>query len=199
MKLRVSSTSPYVRKVQIFAFEAGLADCLELVPTQAWSPDTDLPKDNPLGKIPTLIADDGQAVYDSHVICEYLDTLHSGLKLIPTGSARIAQLRLHALADGILDAGVSARIEGAMRPENLRWPDWIARQVAAINRALDQLEREVPSWGDDFLFGQIATITALGYVDFRLKLEWRASHPALAAWEAKVAQRASVQTTIPVE
>ena len=84
-------------------------------------------------------------------------------------------------------------------PENLRWPDWTARQVAAVNRALDQLEREVSSWGDDFLFGQIATITALGYVDFRLKLDWRATRPALAAWEAKVGQRESVKGTVPVE
>ena len=197
MKLRVSPTSPYVRKVVIFAMETGLMDRIEQVPTQAWSPDTDLPKDNPLGKIPTLIADDGQPVYDSQVICEYLDGLHGGRPLIPSGPGRIAQLRLHALADGILDAGVTARIEGSIRPQEFRWQGWIDRQTAAIVRALDVMEAECGAWGDDFLFGQIAAITALGYVDFRLGLKWRDTRPTLAAWEAKVSKRPSVLVTTP--
>jgi len=198
MKLRVSPTSPYVRKVVIFAIETGLSDRIEQIPTLAWSPDTDLPKDNPLGKIPALIADDGQAVYDSHVICEYLDTLHSGPKLIPTGLARIAQLRLHALADGILDAGVAVRIELGIRPPEFQWQGWIDRQTAAVNRALDVMELDCAGWGDDFLFGQIAAITALGYVDYRLQLNWRDSRPNLAAWFAKVSARPSVVATVPV-
>ena len=199
MKLRVSSTSPFVRKVSIFAIEAGLESRIESVPTQAWSPDTDLPKDNPLGKIPTLIADDGTSVYDSHVICEYLDTLHGGKKLIPAGPGRIAQLTLHAMADGILEAGVAIRIETAVRPKEFQWQGWVDRQMAAITRSLDQLEKECPNWGDDFLIGQIAVATALGYVDFRLKLNWREGRPNLAAWEAKAAKRPSLAQTLPTD
>lgn len=199
MKLRVSSTSPYARKVVIFAIEAGLDPQIELVQTQAWSPDTDLPKDNPLGKVPTLITDAGERIYDSHVICEYLDTLHGKKRLIPTGPGRINQLRIHALGDGILDAGVAARIEVAVRPPEFQWQAWVTRQVAAVNRALDELERQCLDWGDDFLFGQIAVITALGYVDFRLKLEWRKTRPALSAWEAQAALRSSVAATVPHE
>ena len=199
MKLRVSATSPYVRKVMIFAIEAGLQDQIQQVPTQAWSPDTDLPKDNPLGKIPTLIADNGEGIYDSHVICEYLNDLPGARKLIPADGTRIAQLRLHALADGILDAGVAARIELGIRPAEYQWQGWVDRQMAAVERALDVLEQDCPRWGADFLFGQVAVITALGYVDFRLKLDWRATRPLLAAWEAKAAQRPSVLATIPVE
>ena len=199
MKLRVSPTSPYVRKVVIFAIETGLSDQIEQVPTLAWAPDTDLPKDNPLGKIPTLIADDGQSVYDSHVICEYLDTLHTGAKLIPAaGPARIAQLRLHALADGILDAGVAVRIELGIRPQDYQWQGWVDRQTAAVNRALDVMEQECTAWGDEFLFGQIAAVTALGYVDYRLNLKWRDNRPDLAAWFVKVSQRPSVVATVPV-
>ena len=198
MKLRVSTSSPYVRKVLIFAIEVGLMDRIEQVVTQAWSPDTDLPKDNPLGKIPTLITDGGEAVYDSHVICEYLDALSGKAALIPAGLARMEQLRLHALADGILDAAVSARIETAVRPPEFMWQGWVDRQVAAVNRSLDVLESQCAGWGDDFFLGQIGVITALGYVDFRLNREWRATRPALAAWEAKTAQRPSVLATQPV-
>ena len=199
MKLRYSTTSPYVRKVLIFAHETGLIDQIELLPTQAWSPDTDLPKDNPLGKVPALIADDGESIYDSHVICEYLDTLHTKPKLIPTGAERIGQLRLHALGDGILDAGVAARIEVGVRPQEYQWQGWVTRQIAAVNRSLDELERQCGAWGDEFRFGQIAVITALGYVDFRLTLDWRKTRPALAAWADKMSQRPSVLATVPKE
>jgi len=135
MKLRFSPTSPYVRKVRIVALEAGID--LELIPTAPWAPDTDLPKDNPLGKVPALLTDGGEAIYDSPVICEYLDSQHSGRKLIPAaGGERWRQLCLQALADGILDAAVSARIELAMRPEDKRWPQWVERQNAAVLRGL---------------------------------------------------------------
>ena len=198
MKLRVSSASPYVRKVLIFAIEAGLDRQIQHIPTLAWSPDTDLPKDNPLGKVPTLVLDTGEAVYDSQVICEYLNGLPGAVQLIPAGAARIEQLRLHALGNGILDASVAARIETAIRPPEYQWQGWIDRQTAAIERSLDELEKQCPTWGDQFLLGQIAVITALGYVDFRMALNWRDSRPALAAWDAKTAQRPSVLATIPV-
>lgn len=197
MKLRVSSASPYVRKVNIFAIEAGLNSQIELVPALVWAPDSDVPKENPLGKIPTLTTDDGQSIYDSHVICEYLDTLHHGAPLFSTGAKRIAQLRLHALADGILDAGMGVRIEQGIRPKEFLWQGWIDRQSAAITRALDELEKECSAWGDDFLIGQIAAITALEYVDFRLKLNWHEGRPNLTAWHKRQSVRPSVLATVP--
>ena len=140
MKLRMSTTSPYARKCLIVASEAGIDGRIERVPTSPWAADTDLPKDNPLSKIPTLITDDGDTLYDSPVICEYLDSLHSGRKLIPAaGSDRWRQLKLQALCDGLLDASVMVRVETATRPEDKRWPQWIERQKAAMVRGLDSL------------------------------------------------------------
>ena len=201
MKLRYSPTSPYVRKVWIVALETGLAERIELVTTNAWAPDTDLTADNPLSKVPALIADGGEALFDSPVICEYLDSLHDGQRLVPdSGGARWAQLRLQALADGILDAALAKRIETSMRPEDKRWPGWVERQGNAIRRGLDVLEEECAAWGSDFLIGQIAVASALGYLDFRFGAEdWRPSRPRLAAWFADVSGRASVTKTVPKE
>ena len=112
MKLRYSPTSPYVRKVMVTAFETGLHDRIERVPTDIREPRPDFLADNPLGKVPTLITDDGVPLFNSRVICEYLDSLHDGHKLFPTEvPARWRTLRLMALADGILDAGVLRRME----------------------------------------------------------------------------------------
>jgi len=200
MKLRTSVTSPYVRKVWIVAHEAGLADRIEAVPTNVWDPATDIGRDNPLGKVPALIADGGEAIYDSPVICEYLDSLHDGQKLIPpAGGARWTQKRLEALGDGILDALLAKRTETTMRPEDKRWTVWIERQDAAVARGLAQLEDEVANWGDTFQIGQIAVVAVLGYLDFRFPdMDWRARYPALAAWSAALAQRPSVAATVPV-
>lgn len=201
MKLRMSTTSPYVRKVLIAAHETGLADQIELIPTQAWSPDTDLPKDNPLGKVPALILDDGHVLFDSPVIVDYLDSLHRGPKLTPlSGPEQWEQRRLHALGDGILDAAVAVRIEQSVRPKEFQWQGWIERQVAAITRSLDVLETECASWGDRFGAGQIAVVTALAYVGFRLPfVEWQPAHPRLAAWAAAQAARPSMVATAPKE
>jgi len=196
MKLRFSTTSPYVRKVRVVALEAGIE--LDLIPTAPWSPDTDLPKDNPLGKVPALLTDGGEVLYDSPVICEYLDARHSGRKLIPAaGGERWRQLCLQALADGVLDAALVCRIETAMRPEDKRWPQWVERQTAAVVRGLDALDQECASWGRDFLIGQIAAAVALEYVDFRQTTDWRAGRPALVAWYAGVAARPSLVATQP--
>ena len=201
MKLRYSPTSPYVRKVWIVALETGLAERIELVTTNAWAPDTDLTADNPLSKVPALIADGGEALFDSPVICEYLDSLHGGQRLVPeSGGARWAQLRLQALADGILDAALAKRIETAMRPEDKRWPGWVERQGNAIRRGLDVLEEECAAWGSDFLIGQITVAAALGYLDFRFGAEdWRPGRPRLAAWFAAISGRVSVAKTVPKE
>jgi glutathione S-transferase len=200
MKLRTSATSPYARKVWIVAHETGLTDRIEAVSTNVWDPATDVGRDNPLGKVPALIADGGEAIYDSPVICEYLDSLHDGQKLVPpAGGARWTQKRLEALGDGILDALLAMRIETTMRPEDKRWPDWVARQDAAVQRGLAQLEDEVAAWGDSFLIGQIAIVAVLGYLDFRFpQSAWRERYPALAAWYAVLSNRPSVAATVPV-
>jgi len=199
MKLRYSTTSPYARKCWVVAVETGLEPRIEFVLTNAWSPDTDLPKDNPLGKVPALISEGGEALFDSPVICEYLDSLHDGQKLFPpVGGARWEQLRLAALADGILDAALVKRLEATMRPADKRWSDWTDRQSRAITRALDVMEEECALWGSDFLIGQIGAAVALGYLDLRFPAEdWRAAHPSLAKWYAGAARRPSMAKTEP--
>ncbi|MBC7951745.1 MAG: glutathione S-transferase N-terminal domain-containing protein [Rhodospirillaceae bacterium] len=197
MKLRYSPTSPFARKVLITAIECGVE--LELVTTNAWAPETDLVQDNPLSKVPALVLDNGEAIYDSPVICEYLDSLHHGHKLIPhDGHERFRQLTLQALADGIMDAAVQIRIENAIRPEDKRWNGWIERQQAAITRALDVLEKEVGHWGGVFLMGPITVVAALGYLEFRQVCDWRNNRPHLAHWFQTIHNRRSVRETEPV-
>jgi glutathione S-transferase len=198
MKLRYSPTSPFARKVLITAIECGVE--LELVTTNAWAPETDLVQDNPLSKIPALVLDNGEAIYDSPVICEYLDSLHHGHKLIPQDShERFRQLTLQALADGIMDAAVQIRIETAIRPEDKRWNGWIERQQAAITRALDVLEKEVGHWGGVFLIGPITVVAALSYLEFRQICDWRHNRPHLAHWYQTSHNRRSVRDTEPKE
>ncbi len=202
MKLRYSPTSPYVRKVVITALETGLDSRIERVRTNAWDPATDLTGDNPLGKVPALILDDGSCFYDSPVICELLDSLQDGAKLFhAAGPARFTALRRQALGDGILDAALQVVIETLRRPEPYRWNGWIDRQKAAIARALDQLEREAADLAENSLtIGEIAIIAALGYLDFRLAADrWREGRPALAAWFAVLEKRPSVAATLPKE
>ncbi|HVI50738.1 MAG TPA: glutathione S-transferase N-terminal domain-containing protein [Candidatus Sulfotelmatobacter sp.] len=201
MKLRYSPTSPYVRKVTILALETGLDDRIERLKTNAWDPATDLPADNPLGKVPALILDDGQQVYDSPVICEVLDSLHDGAKFFPpAGPARWTAIRRQALADGILDAALQVVIESLRRPVEYRWSGWIDRQKAAIARGLNQLEQEAADLGKQFTIGEVAIAAALGYLDFRqIADDWRRTHPRLAAWYAEAEKRPSVAATVPME
>lgn len=198
MKLRSSLTSPFVRKVRMTAIECGVE--LELVPTNAWAPGTDLVDDNPLSKVPALVLDSGETLFDSPVICEYIDSVHCGHKLFPhEGHERFRQLKLQALGDGILDAALQVRIETSMRPEGARWDDWVARQQAAITRGLDYLEKEVGHWGGVFLIGPITIVAALGYLDFRKVCDWRQGRPHLAHWYSTIHNRPSVRETEPVE
>lgn len=199
MKLRFSPTSPYVRKVTVTAQETGVAGRIENLPTDPWSPETDLGKDNPLGKVPTLITDAGLVLYDSPVICEYLDSLHKGEKLFPAaGEQRWCALRQQALADGILDAAVVVFLERNRRPAQLRWPDLIENQLVKIRRALKALALEAEDFDDRLTIGQVAAGCALGYLDFRLPEEkWRGSHSALAAWHERFTERPSMQASVP--
>lgn len=200
MKLRYSPTSPYVRKVSVVAIETGLAARIERVPTDIRAPTSEFHRDNPLGKVPALITEGGEALYDSPVICEYLDSLHDGLKLFPPpGGPRWTALRRQALADGIMDAGVLVRME-MLRPEAERSASWIDRQKGAVRRGLDQLEDEVAALGAAGTIGHIAIGCALGFLDFRLpKLGWRGGRPELARWFERFAARASMTETVPHE
>lgn len=198
MKLRYSPSSPYVRKVMLTALETGQGDKITLEPTNAWSPETDLPKDNPLGKVPALLSEDG-VLYDSPVICEYLDSLHTGATLFPSaGAARWTALRRQALADGLLDAALLVRVETLMRPGELLWQSWLERQQAAVRRALDEMEREAASFDGLSSIGEIACAAALGYLDFRdIVGDWRPGRPTLTAWYQAVSQRPSMVQTQP--
>jgi len=198
MKLRHSPTSPYVRKVMMTAIETGLDGRIKIIPTNVWDPATDVADDNPLGKVPALLLDGGEALYDSVVICEYLDSLHDGARLIPAaGGARWTVLRRQALADGILDAAILRFLE-ARRPENERSKSWDERQKAVVVRGLDALEEEADGFGGDITIGHIAIAATLGWLDFRFDNDnWRDGRPALADFYDGFSGRACMTTTVP--
>jgi glutathione S-transferase len=202
MKLYWSSRSPYVRKVMIAAHETGLVDRLdcERVVVSAFAENTDMLKVNPLGKIPTLIMEDGTALYDSPVICEYLDTLHDGPKLFPAdGPARFAALRWLALGDGLLDMLLARMYEVRTRTDEQRSQKLLDAIAVKQKSCLDALEAMAPDLADAPVnIGHIAIICALGYLDFRFgDDDWRAGRPALAAWQKAFAERPSVVATEP--
>lgn len=199
MKLRYTSTSPYVRKVSVTALETGLDDRIERVVTNTLDRDSGIAQDNPLVKVPALITDDGERLYDSPVICEYLDSLHSGPKIIPPeGTERWRALRLQALGDGMLDAAILTMLETKRRPEALRWADWIALQQVKVQHGLNQLESEAGTLEDLPTIGTITVGCALGYLDFRFaEDDWRLRHPSLAAWYEGFSRRPSMQATVP--
>ena len=198
MTLRWSATSPYVRKVMMVAIEGGLEAAIERRTTDPWSADTDLPADNPLGKVPALTLEDGTILFDSPVIAEYLDSLSQGTGLFPAaGPARWTALRLQAVADGICDAAILRRLEG-LRPDGEKSAVWMERQRKAVARALDLLEGEVAGFGGAFTIGTLSVLVALGYLDFRFAADaWREGRPALAAWFATASQRDSFRRTAP--
>lgn len=198
MKLYYSATSPYVRKVNAFAIEAGLDDKIENITTNPWVTDESLLADNPLSKVPTVILDDGTVLYDSPVICEYLDSLNTGQKLIPVaGMERWMALRLQALGDGMLDAAVMRFLE-RKRPEAQQSSDWDATQLSAIQRALAYLEDNIDGWVKELTIGQITVGCALGYLDFRFSGDrWRDNQPLLAEWYSSFAERTSMKRTQP--
>lgn len=198
MKLRYSSTSPFVRKVAVALRETGQMDKVELVTTDVWDPATDIAKHNPVGKVPALVADDGTVYVESSMICEYLDSLDGGAKLYPaSGPDRWRVLRLQALADGVIGAGVDRVIE-TRRPEDRQWSGWHERRGGAIARTLDLLETEADTLDDEVNGGTIALGCALGYLDFRFEAEnWRDGRPKLAAWYERFSARPSMQATTP--
>lgn len=200
MKLRFSPASPYVRKVSVTLIETGLQDRVENIPTNVHDPESDIAGDNPLGKIPTLILDDGGVLYDSPVICEYLDGLHDGDKLFPaSGEERWRALRLQALGDGMTDAGI-ARLLESRRPGKFQYDKWTERQTTVIFRAMDAFEAGLDELEAGFGIGQISVGCSLGWLDFRMPdLNWRGDRPGLADWFEAVSERPSMTRTAPKE
>ena len=200
MQLRYSPTSPYVRKVSVTIIEKGLAARVENVPTVVWTTDAEVRTLNPLGKVPVLIDDEGLVLFDSPVICEYLDSLSDAPRLIPaSGAARWRALRRQALADGILDAAIACLMEGK-RPQPQRSADWLALQRASIDCALGSLEGEAPAFSDSPDIAAISVACALGYLDFRFAdIGWRAGRDTLAEWYERFAERPSLRQTIPAD
>ncbi|MBM3561826.1 MAG: glutathione S-transferase [Alphaproteobacteria bacterium] len=187
LTLRYSPASPYARKIRIAAGLLGLSSRLDIVAADAADPTDSLRRQNPLGKIPTLILEDGSALYDSRVIAEYLDHLAGGGRLISVDpSARFTALRLQALGDGVNDAALLIRYENFSRPERLRYDEAIAHQQGKIDRALDSLDAAPPAGQVDI--GHIAVACALGYLDLRFAGAWREKHPRLGAWLEKFAR-----------
>jgi glutathione S-transferase len=201
MKLRYSPTSPYVRKVVVAAIETGLDPRIERISTDVWDPETDIAVDNPLGKVPALTTDDGLVLCDSPTICDYLDSLHDGPKLVPAeGPGRWRVLNLQALAGGVMDAAVARMVEQRARPAHLRFDGWLERQTLKIDRALDALETQAAAGALDgpVDLGTITLGCALGYLDLRFPGDaWRDGRPALAAWYEAFGRRPAMRATAP--
>ncbi|NIC40930.1 glutathione S-transferase family protein [Aquabacterium sp. A08] len=203
MKLIGSTTSPYVRKVRIVMAEKKLD--FQFVEEDVWSAQTTIGEANPLGKVPCLVMEGGEAVFDSRVIVEYLDTLSPVGKLIPAGGRERAEVKTwEALADGMLDAAVLARLEAtwAGRAEGERSPAWIARQMDKIHLSLRAMAQGLGDrpfcHGIHLTLADVAVGCALGYLDFRFpQLAWRPEHPNLAKWFDKLAQRPSFHDSLP--
>lgn len=187
--LRSSPPSPFGRKVKIAAAVLGLADRIEVVATDTNDPNDELRRQNPLGKIPALILENGETLFDSRVIVAYLDDLAGGGRIIPTGPSRFEALRQEALGDGIMDAGVLQMYEIRWRPEERREPNWIEHHSGKVERALAFAENSLATPAPSIHIGHIAQACALGYLDLRFEGRWRKSHPKLEAWLADFESR----------
>jgi glutathione S-transferase len=200
MRLYYSPASPYARKVRAVAIETGLDKKIDMVNVALTpvEPNADVDKHNPIGKIPALSVK-GMDLFDSPVICEYLDSQHKRRKLLPRkGRDRWVALRLQAMGDGLLDAAILTRYENALRPEDKRWKDWVHGQLKKIDGVLAQLEAESKSLKGKPTLGTITVGCALGYLDLRFAdHDWRSKHPKLAKWYAAFAKLPSMKATAP--
>ncbi len=190
MILRSSPASPYGRKVRIGADLLGLTEKIDVRETDLNDPNDSIRAQNPLGKIPVLIAEDGVAYYDSRVILDYLDHIAGGGCIIPSEpKARYAALRLQALCDGILDASLLLVYEDRYRPAEMKVQTWVDRQTDKVKRAFDALEAAPPPLAANRVpdVGQITLACALGYGDLRLGGAWRKDRPKLVAWHDQFA------------
>ncbi|MBS0563681.1 MAG: glutathione S-transferase [Proteobacteria bacterium] len=200
MRLFHSPTTPFGRKVVVHLKETGREADVTVVPAAGTPLEPgSLPVGrNPLGKIPALELDDGTILYDSRVICRYLDD-RAGGRLYPSAPRLWRTLTLEATGDGMLDAAILMVYEVRLRPEDRRSGDWIAAQWSKVARALDSLEADwIGHLRGSVDMGQVAVGCALGYLDFRHSArDWRAGRPQLAAWEKEFAARASMAATVP--
>ncbi|MCF6304561.1 MAG: glutathione S-transferase [Rhodobacteraceae bacterium] len=201
MKLFYAPTSPYVRKIMIALIETGQLEKVEMVPVKVSpiNPGDIVPDNNPLGKIPCLIRNNGKPIFDSRVICRYLDTMHNGAKLYPNDSTLWDTLTLEALGEGINEAAILIAYERMLRPEAQQSSDWIEAQWLKISRALDSIENDwmvhLNGTPDMACYGIGA---ALGYLDLRHDDRgWRDNHLKLATWEAGFAKRPAMVSTVP--
>lgn len=183
LTLRTSPASPFGRKVKLSASLLGLMDQIEIVEADTINPADTLRQQNPLGKIPTLILENGETLYDSRVIVDYLDHLAGG-GIIPAGWERFAALRQQALADGIMDAALLQVYEGRFRPADRHEPKWVEHQMGKVQRGLDHAEAHLSTPAQTLHIGHIALACALGYLDLRMGGRWRESCPKLVAWLA---------------
>jgi len=188
--LRTSLASPFGRKVRIAADVAGLIDRIRIEGADTSDPADSLRRQNPLGKIPTLLLEDGEPLFDSRVIVEYLNDIAAEPVLVPPGAQRFPVLRQQALADGLMDAAILQVYEGRFRPPELHGEKWLAHQRGKMARALDHAAAHfaTPRAGAPHI-GEITQACALGYLDLRFAGAWRAEHPALAAWLEDFARR----------
>lgn len=197
MKLLYQTHSPYARKALVFAHEAGLARHIEVVhhetsPTLRNEP---VFAENPLGKVPVLVRPGLPSLFDSDVICAYLDTLHEGRKLIPpAGEARWHVLRVQTVAQGLADAGIAFRWETARRPEPLRYAPLRDGYAQKLLASYDWLERELDVDAPTHV-GHIAVATCLSWLQFRELPDFRAARPRLTAWLDEFAARPSMRAT----
>jgi glutathione S-transferase len=203
MKLLGAISSPYVRKVRIVMAEKKLD--YQFVPEDVWAADTTIGQSNPLGKVPCLVMEGGEALFDSRVIVEYLDTLSPVGKLIPGMGRERAEVKTwEALADGVLDALILARLEAnwAGRTKAQRSQAWIDRQIVKVHASLDAMAKGLGDKpfcaGIHLSLADIAVGCALGYLDFRFAdIDWRSTHPSLARLSEKLAQRPSFSDSSP--
>jgi len=198
MKGYATVSSPFARKVRVAAIETGQADLIEWRMLSREERPKVIPPINPLGKVPTVVLDSGEALYDSPVICAYVDSLHGGAKLIPPESAeRWEVLRREALGDGLAEAVVAVAQESQKSPD-LRSQRVIERQGAKVAAALAALDDEADAFRDPPSMGEIAAACALGYMEYRgVAADWRGRYGRLAGWYAKVLERPSFAQTMP--
>ncbi|MAL78950.1 MAG: glutathione S-transferase [Sneathiella sp.] len=198
MKLCYSALSPFVRKVRITAIEHGLLDKIEIVDSDHSDMFKGINAANPLGKVPSLTLNTGEILYDSIVICEYLDNIGEGPKLFPSaGPERWRVLTLHAMANGMTDAAYQRRVDSIL-PAGEGSPSWAGRLKLSMENCLDEMERQAENYGQNLNIGTIAVACALGYHDFRFGNEqWRDGRPKLARWYEQMVTRPSLASTLP--
>lgn len=202
MKIYFSPASPFVRKCMVVAHELGLESRIEKLPSAAGpvKRDQTIVSSNPLGQVPTFFTDEGQVLYDSRVVCEYLNELGGGDLVPREGSLRWLALTEQSLADGILDAALLSRYEKALRPPEFQWASWVDGQMDKIKCGLDHFETGIAGARAQAIdIGTLTLACALGYLDFRFAdYDWRAGRPGLTAWFKEMSERPSIKATVPV-